>query len=272
MLPAVVAVAAAVVATPCLLSPAQAATAARSFSCSGNAGDAFTARTVTGLLTNDGVPQQVVVKDGAGTVGSSRTRKATRIGASGLHSGYTEWDVTGAGAAGDLYHLNSPGVLPGNGGFFDADLEILYAGGVSGSLQIQMFDCTVTGGPAGLSTPAGTRTFTCSGTAGDLTAWRSVTGQLTRQNQPLQVSVANKAGTVESTRARRATQLGASVLHAGYTEWDITGTNPNGDAYRLNAPPVLPAVGGFFDADLEILYAGGANGSLQTPMFDCRVA
>jgi hypothetical protein len=39
-------------------------------------------------------------------------------------------------------------VLPGNGGCFDAELEIAFDGGANGSLQISMFDCTVSGGPA----------------------------------------------------------------------------------------------------------------------------
>ena len=34
-------------------------------------------------------------------------------------------------------------VLPGNGGFFDADLDIEFAGGANGAWQIPMFDCTV---------------------------------------------------------------------------------------------------------------------------------
>jgi hypothetical protein len=49
-------------------------------------------------------------------------------------------------------------VLPGDGGFFDGVLEIELAGGANGSLQIEMFDGTVTGGPALLSTP-GPRSF-----------------------------------------------------------------------------------------------------------------
>jgi hypothetical protein len=34
---------------------------------------------------------------------------------------------------------------------------------------------------------------------------------------------------------------------------------------------VLPRVGGFFDADLEIQFAGGASGGVQVAMFDCTV-
>lgn len=34
-------------------------------------------------------------------------------------------------------------------------------------------------------------------------------------------------------------------------------------------PPVLPGQGGYFDADLQILYNGGLNGNIQIPMFDC---
>lgn len=36
-------------------------------------------------------------------------------------------------------------------------------------------------------------------------------------------------------------------------------------------PPVLPAVGGFLDADLEIDFAGGTQGNWQIPMFDYTV-
>ena len=52
----------------------------------------------------------------------------------------------------------------------------------------------------------------------------------------------------------------------------MTGHNPNGDLFHLNVPPVLPPIGGYFDADLDIEFAGGANGSWQIPMFDCTVA
>ncbi len=56
----------------------------------------------------------------------------------------------------------------------------------------------------------------------------------------------------------------------------MSGSSPgrfaNGDLYHLNIPPVLPPAGGFFDADLDIAFAGGVNGGWQIPMFDCAVA
>ncbi len=254
--------------------PAQAAAPPRSFSCSGGLGEPFTVRTVSGLLTAGTVPYNVIVAlPGPGAVVSNRTGKAALVGPSWLHAGYTEWDVTGHTQNGDLYHLNLPPVLPGNGGFFDADLEIDFAGGADGNWQIPMFDCTVTGGPARLSTPSGPRSFSCTGGLGEAFTIRTVTGQLNQRNRPSGVVVTQtQSGVVESTRARLASLVGPSWLHAGFTEWDVTGHNPNGDLYRLNLPPVLPPLGGYFDADLEIDFAGGANGNWQIPMFDCTVA
>ena len=90
------------------------------------------------------MPYQVIVAlPGPGAVVSNRTGKAALVGPSWLHTGFTEWDVTGHAQGGDLYHLNLPPVLPGNGGFVDADLDIEFAGGTNGSWQIPMFDCTV---------------------------------------------------------------------------------------------------------------------------------
>ncbi|MFZ0160555.1 MAG: hypothetical protein WAL50_16125 [Kineosporiaceae bacterium] len=249
--------------------PAADAATARSFTCSGTAGDRYTARTVTGLLTDANVPYQVVVTQTATTtVLSSRARRAALAGPSSLHAGFTEWDVTGANANGEILHLSVPPVLPGNGGFFDADLEESQVSG----LQLPMFDCTVTGGPARLSTPSGTRTFSCTGSLGETFTRRTVVGNLNRLNVPSAVTVTDSAGVVGSSRARAATLIGPSQLHSGYSEWDVTGRNANGDLYHLNIPPVLPAAGGFFDADLDIQFAGGANGAWQIPIFDCTVA
>jgi hypothetical protein len=61
------------------------------------------------------------------------------------------------------------------------------------------------------------------------------------------------------------------VAHTGYTAWEASGPNPNGDVLTLHAPPVLPPAGGFFDADLQIAFAGGADGEWQIPMLDCTV-
>jgi len=145
--PALVAVAALILAAslPVAAAPAVAATASpRAFSCTGGLLEAFTIRTVAGLLTPRNVPYQVTVTQTAtGVIDSTRTRRAALVGPSWLHAGYTEWDVTGPNANGDLFHLNIPPVLPGNGGFFDADLDIEFAGGANGAWQIPMFDCTV---------------------------------------------------------------------------------------------------------------------------------
>ncbi len=251
--------------------PAQAADAARSFSCTGSLGEAFTSRTVTGLLDRNGVPNNVTVQTAAGAVDSSRVRRATAVGPSPLHAGFTAWDVTGPNPAGDVYTLSIPPRLPGAGGFFDADLQIDFAGGANGNWQIPMTDCTVTGGPAALSTPPGPRSFSCTGGLGEAFTVRTVTGSLTRRNQPYAVSVTEPGGTVDSQRKQAALLVGPSALHTGYTEWDVTGPNVNGDTFHLSTPPVLPPVGGYFDADLEIAFAGGANGSWQIPMTDCTV-
>jgi hypothetical protein len=116
------------------------------------------------------------------------------------------------------------------------------------------------------------RSFTCTGGLGELFTIRTVQGSLTAKNRPEGVVVQDAAGVVESTRSRLAGLIGPSWLHAGYVEWDITGHNPNGDLFRLNLPAVLPPAGGYFDADLDIEFAGGVDGSWQIPMFDCTVA
>ena len=246
----------------------------REFSCSGSLGEPFTQRTVTGKLTLGHVPYDVrVIQTGTGVEESHRIRRGENGGASWLHAGYVDWNVTGPNPDGNLYRLHLPPVLPGNGGFHDADLEILFAGGTAGGWQIPMFDCTVTGGPAFLSTPAGVRSFTCQGTLGEPFTQRTVTGKYTSANVPYDVRVIQTStGTEESHRIRRGQNGGASWLHTGYVDWNVTGPNPDGNLYRLHLPPVLPAVGGFHDADLEILFAGGTAGGWQIPMFDCTVS
>ena len=120
--------------------------------------------------------------------------------------------------------------------------------------------------------PVNPRTFSCTGSLGEALTERTVTGKLTSRNVPYEVSVVpTSTGIVESLRTRRATSNGASWLHAGYVDWNVTGPNPDGNLYHLHLPPVLPGAGGFHDADLEILFAGGVNGSWQIPMFDCTV-
>jgi hypothetical protein len=245
----------------------------RTFLCSAGLGEAFTQRAVTGELTNTARPVAVTVTRTAnGTVDSYRAKAATLVGPSVLHPGYTEWNVTGPNPNGDTFHLSIPPVLPGAGGFFDADLDIEFAGGANGGWQIPMFDCTVSGGPASLSTPYGSRTFSCTGSAGEAFTTRTVAGSLTRQNQPLTVTVSDAGGAPVDHLNKRARLVGASRLHTGYTQWDITGPTSNPDLYYLHVPPVLPKPGGFFDADLEIEFAGGANGNWQIPMFDCTVS
>jgi hypothetical protein len=249
----------------------------RSFSCTGDLGLSYTVRTVAGQLTSNGVPVGVTVTAPGGIVESSHPARATLVGTAGsswLHAGFNNWDVTGPNPNGDLYNLHVAPVLPGNGGFFDADLEISFAGGVNGSWQIPMFDCTVTGGPAALSLGGGPRTFACAG-ALDIYANYTITGQLTGTNTPFGVKVTQVLGaTLLSNHPKRATLVGAvgtSWLHTGYNNWDVTGANPNGDLFNLHIPPVLPRVGGFFDATFELQFAGGAFGNVQVPMFDCTV-
>jgi hypothetical protein len=246
------------------MSPAAQAATQRSFSCTGHDGPIRTTRTVTGQLTVANVPIQVQVFDNTGVLVTTKNR-AQALGSSWLHTGYTQWDITGAGTNGDLYSLHIPPVLPGGGGFFDADLEIAFA--VGGEWQIPMFDCTVTGGPAWLASGGGPRSFSCAGNSGDIYTGRVVTGRLTTGNVPVDVTVtATYTGAALSHRAGRGTSMGASWLHAGYTDWDVTRNAAPGETYHLHLPPVLPRVGGFFDADLE------ESIGLQTLMFDCTVA
>jgi hypothetical protein len=253
------------------------ATTNRTFTCTGNLGLAYTARTVTGQLTARNVPLAVTILEPAGIVASTHPARATLVGPAGsswLHAGYNNWDVTGANPNGDTYNLHIAPVLPGMGGFFDADLEIGFAGGANGGWQIPMFDCTVTGGAAALALGNGPRTFSCAG-ALDVYASYTVVGQLTGGNVPYAVKVTQVFGAaLLSNHPRRAALVGtagSSWLHPGYSNWDITGVNPNGDLFNLHVSPVLPRVGGFFDADLEIQFAGGASGGVQVAMFDCTV-
>ena len=249
----------------------------RSFSCTGSLGKAYTVRTVTGQLTAANVPTAVTVLEPGGAVASSHPKRATLVGTTGsswLPAGFNDWDITGPNPNGDLFNLHLSPVLPGQGGFFDADLEIAFAGGANGGWQIPMFDCTVTGGPAALASGGGPRTLSCAG-AIDVYANYTIAGQLTSGNVPYAVKVTQVLGaTLLSSHPKRATltgPAGSSWLHAGFNDWDVTGPNPNGDLFHLHIPPVLPRVGGFFDADLEIQFAGGANGNVQVPMFDCTV-
>ena len=127
--------------------------------------------------------------------------------------------------------------------------------------------------PAGAATAtAQLRSFSCTGGSGEAFTVHTVTGSLNRTNRPTGVSVIQTAsGTVESVRSGGSALVGPSWLHPGYTEWNVTGPNPNKDTFHLSIPPVLPDAGGFFDADLDIEFAGGANGGWQIPMFDCSV-
>ena len=63
----------------------------------------------------------------------------------------------------------------------------------------------------------------------------------------------------------------AAEIGGAFARCDVTGANPNGDLFNLHVSPVLPRVGGFFDADLEVSFAGGTAGGVQVPMFDCTV-
>lgn len=176
-----------------------AATTTRSFSCSGNAGDLFTAFTVTGKFNDRSRPYAVTVTSvRTGTAVSTLSGRARPVGASTVHPGYVTWDITGASAAGDLYQLNVSPVLPGGGGSFNADLEVLYAGGVNGSIVATMVNCTVTGPAMPLSR---TRTFSCAGTPAEPTTKRTVTGVLDRRHRPSSVVVSDSTGAVVSRLA-----------------------------------------------------------------------
>ncbi len=245
--------------------PAAQVTNPRSFTCSGNAGDPYAGYTVTGSITAAGTLTQVNVADYSGAVVSHRNWGA-KIGASPWHAGYTEWNITGVNPSGYTYHLSVPPALPGGGGFMDADLFIDLAGG--GNVQLPMFDCPVTGGASYLSTPPA-RSFRCEGMVDAMTHY-VVTGTITHLNAPTNTTVTNAyTGAVASYRSWKGALVGPSWLHAGYTEWNITGPGLMGDTYHLNIPPVLPPVGGYFDADLDLGFAGG--GSVQVPIVDCHV-
>ena len=125
--------------------PAWAGTA-HTLLCTGNAGPAYTQRTVTATITAAHRLRDIVVRDQTGALVSRRTTAGTSLGASDIHSGYLAWDVTATNPEADLYQLHLPAVLSGRGGFTDADLVIQWAGGANGSLQIPMFDCRISGG------------------------------------------------------------------------------------------------------------------------------
>ncbi len=261
----------AVVATVLLpTAPAWAGTA-RTLFCTGNAGPAYTQRTVTATITAAHKVRGIVVRDQTGAVASRRTTAGASLGASDIHSGYVAWDVTGTNPEADLYQLHLPPVLPGRGGFTDADLVIQWAGGANGSLQIPMFDCRISGGTWAQAHPAGLRHFVCTTTPGELGTNYRVKGTLGSASRPRNTVVSNDLG-AKVHRATRAGRLGASVLHTGYTTWNLTAANPDHNRYRLHVAPILPPRGGYFDADLEVLLNGGADGSLQLLAFDCSVS
>jgi len=260
-------VVAAATAAAALIGPASAeASTPRTFTCSGSL-DYYTQFTVTGQFSENDRPMAVSVTSVTGA-SSKLAGRARSLGASLVHPGYVTWDVTGAGAAGDLYHLSTPKVLPGGGGYFDADLEVLYAGGVNGSNAIPMMFCTVTGGSVSVSK---TRTFSCTGTPSDPLTKTTVTGKLDRTGRPTSATVVGATGTL-STRTTPATSLGASWFQTGYTDWDITGpdaTASTGDTFDLHFPNVVPPSGGYVHALLEITYAAG--GAMQVEMADCTI-
>lgn len=237
----------------------------RTFSCSGVL-DAVPV-TVTGSLSPQHRPSAVKVTGRAGGVLASAIR-VSKIGASTVHTGYTAWNVSGRQAAGDVYVLSIPPVLPGGGGFFDADLEIRYAGGANGSVDVVMTNCTVSGAAVQVSR---TRTLTCTGTPAEPTTKRTVTGVLDRKGVLSNVTVTDSTGTALSARSGPALKVGPSQLTAGFTQWDITGANAAPDLYYLHVPPVLPDKGGFVNATLEIAFDGGNLGGWQIDMTDCTV-
>lgn len=245
----------------------------RSFTCHGSLGEPMTTMTVTGELTNlTHRPTGVTVTATAtGAVLSSRALGATDLGASQLQAGYHVWGITGPPAGTNRYWLHIPPVLPGAGGFFDAQLEVLYNKGLDGGIQIPMTDCTVAGGPPSLVTAPSPRVITCHATAGEIITNKTITGTVNRYSRPLTVSVADHTGAVESQRTTRAGDLGASDVHPGYHAWNVTGPNPDHTTYRLHVPGVLPPVGGYFDADLELVYSDPAAGSVVVSAVDCTV-
>ena len=195
----------------------------RTFSCSG-AVDRYVAYTVTGSLTAKSQPYAVsVVWQTTGATVAGVAGRAPSLGASLVHAGYVTWNLTGPQSAGDLYQLSTPPVLPGGGGFFDADLEVLYAGGANGSNVLTMTNCTVAGARVEV---AKVRTFSCTGIPAEAATTRTVTGSLNRNIHPNQVKVTDAAGLALSTRTRSASLVGASWLQAGFQQWTSRGPTP----------------------------------------------
>ena len=97
----------------------------------------------------------------------------------------------------------------------------------------------------------------------------TITGTITNLNAPKAVRVTNVYSGLASYRSWKGALVGPSWLHAGYTDWNVTGPGMGGDIYHPNIPPVLPPVGGYFDADLDIELAVG--GGVQVPIFDRHV-
>lgn len=248
---------------------AEAATPTRTFSCTGQL-DFRTQYTVAGSVIDKGQPYAVTVTNAAlGGVVNSLRGKAASAGASAIHPGYRAWNITGANAGTDVYLLHAPGVLAGPGGFFDADLEVQFAGGANGGIQVPMLMCTL-GGTAKVEV-AKTRTFSCTGTPAEAATKTDVTGVLNRVNQPSAATVTGVNG-ILSTLKQPAPSAGASWFQTGFTSWDITGPDAianTGDQFILHVAPVLPGRGGYFHALLEINFAVG--GSWQIDMPDCTV-
>lgn len=264
-LPRIVAIslAAAAMALP---APANAATGHRSFTCTGTPAEPSTTRTVTGVIGRSGLMRHVTVLDAAGSVLSTR-QHPRRVGISRWHVGYVDRDITGAKVP-DRYVLSVPPKLPGGGGYFDATLVIEFAAG--GNWQISMFDCQVSGGPTQVGNG---RTFACTVVPGEPGTNYAISGRLNRHHQPTRVRVVEKALGVDLTRPGTAALIGTvagSPWHSGYTDWDITQANPEGNSYTLTIPPVIAGTGGYFDAEFIVDF--GAGGSLQTSAFDCSVS
>ncbi|MEZ5094706.1 MAG: hypothetical protein R2731_00340 [Nocardioides sp.] len=149
--------------------------------------------------------------------------------------------------------------------------RVLRKGPLVAALLVALGPLTVASSATAL--PANPRAFSCTGSLGEAFTQRTVAGLLTAAGRPYEVTVTQTAsGLVESTRHRLAADRGPSWLHAGYTEWDVTGPNPDGNLYWLSLPPVLPAPAATSDADLDVEFAGGANGGWQIPMFDCTIS
>ena len=109
------------------------------------------------------------------------------------------------------------------------------------------------------------RTFVCHGNLGRPYTFRTVTGSLSNAGRPYAVRVINDStGAVDSDRIGWAGE-GRLLAAPGLRPVEYHRAEPGAQRVLAAHPARAPRWRGFFDADLEILFEGGALGNWQIP-------